>query len=226
MRRDTAGPGQLLVIAKAPVPGQVKTRLCPPCTPRQAARLAAAALADTLAAVRSTPASRRILVLAGALAMAPTGIDLLPQRGAGLADRLVAAYLDTAEPGVPSFLIGMDTPQLTPGLLTVALRRLRDADAVLGLAADGGWWGLGLRDARHAEALRGVPMSTAETGTATFAALAARGLRIAGLPVLRDVDTIADARAVAALAPRTRFAAAVARLRPAGAVPGSKPAAG
>ena len=53
---------QLLVIAKAPVPGRVKTRLCPPCTPHQAARLAAEALTDTLAAVRATPAARRVLV--------------------------------------------------------------------------------------------------------------------------------------------------------------------
>ena len=56
---------QLLVLAKTPVPGRVKTRLCPPCTPEQAARVAAAALADTLAAVARTPAVRRCLVVEG-----------------------------------------------------------------------------------------------------------------------------------------------------------------
>jgi rSAM/selenodomain-associated transferase 1 len=218
--------GQLLVIAKAPEPGRVKTRLCPPCTPGQAARLAAASLADTLAAVRATPARRRVLVVAGTLAAVPAGLDLLPQRGDGLAERLAAAFLDTALAGEPSFLIGMDTPQVTAGGLAVALRRLRDADAVLGLAEDGGWWGLGLRDPRHADALRGVPMSTAETGARTFAALAARGLRIAALPVLRDVDTFADARAVAALAPKTRFAAVMARFGLPSAASPANPVAG
>jgi hypothetical protein len=207
---------QLLVIAKAPVPGRVKTRLCPPCTPRQAAALAGAALADTLGTVRATPAHRRVLALAGVLDRSPAGFDLVPQRGDGLADRLAAAFADSALPGVASFLVGMDTPQLTGGLLRAALRRLEDADAVLGPALDGGWWGLGLRDPRHAEALRTVPMSSPRTAAETVAALTARGLRIAALPALRDVDTIADAAAVARLAPGSRFAAAFGRLHPAG----------
>src|SRR5215207_5235419 len=135
---------QLLVMAKAPVPGRVKTRLCPPCTPHQAARLAAAALADTLATVRATPAARRVLVLAGVLRRPPGSFDMVPQRGEGLGQRLASAYVDTAVPGMASFLVGMDTPQLTARLLTVALRRLVTADAVLGPALDGGWWGLGL----------------------------------------------------------------------------------
>jgi rSAM/selenodomain-associated transferase 1 len=203
---------QLLVIAKAPVPGQVKTRLCPPCTPEEAAWLAAAALADTMGAVRATPTARRVLVLAGSLQRRPAGLSLVPQRGDGLGQRLAAAFADTAAAGTASFLLGMDTPQVSVSLLTLAQRRLATADAVLGLAEDGGWWGLGLRDPRHAEALRDVPMSTAETGARTVAALASRGLRVALLPALRDVDTIADAYAVARLAPRSRFAAALARL--------------
>jgi glycosyltransferase A (GT-A) superfamily protein (DUF2064 family) len=63
-------------------------------------------------------------------------------------------------------------------------------------------------------ALRDVPMSTAETGARTLAALTARGLEVALLPTLRDVDTIADAVAVAPLAPRSQFAATLARLDP------------
>lgn len=205
--------GQLLVIAKAPVPGLVKTRLCPPCTPDQAAGLAAAALADTLAAVGATVARRRTLVLAGSLDAVPVGVDVRAQRGNTLGERLAAAYADTALPGIGSFLIGMDTPQVTPRLLARALRMLDDADAVLGRAVDGGWWGLGLRDPHHAAALTDVPMSTPATGARTAAALSARGLRIALLPVLRDVDTIADAEAVALEAPKSRFAAALGATR-------------
>lgn len=61
----SASAPALAVIAKAPVAGRVKTRLCPPCTPQQAAALAGAALQDTLAAVAATPAHRRVLVLDG-----------------------------------------------------------------------------------------------------------------------------------------------------------------
>lgn len=207
-------PGQLLVMAKAPVPGQVKSRLCPPCTPRQAAELAAAALADTLAAVRATAARRRVLVLAGELCDPADGFDVVRQRGDGLGARLAAAFADTAKDGTPSFVVGGDTPQLAAPLLTAALHRLDSADAVLGLAVDGGFWGLGLQDVRHAEVLRDVPMSTPETGRLTLAALTARELRVAALPVLRDVDTIADAVAVGCQIPGSRFAAALARLSP------------
>jgi rSAM/selenodomain-associated transferase 1 len=199
---------QLLVIAKAPVPGRVKTRLTPPCTPAQAARLAAAALADTLAAVaRSRRAARRVLVLDGEPGpWMPDGFDVIPQRGGGLAERLACAFEDA---GGPAFLIGMDTPQVTPGLLDAGLAALDHADAVFGAALDGGYWGIGLRRA-DPEVFRDVPMSAPDTAAVQRARLAALGLRTALLPALCDVDTIEDARAVAVAAPRSRFAAALA----------------
>ncbi|MFJ6194700.1 DUF2064 domain-containing protein [Micromonospora sp. NPDC092111] len=214
----------LLVVAKAPVPGAVKTRLCPPATPAQAARIAAAALRDTLDAVRATPDVTPVLALAGrfadaedgvALAAATAGWPVLPQRGTGLAERLAHAHADVADryPGRPVLQIGMDTPQLTPTRLAAAARRTGAVDAVLGWAADGGWWALGLRDPRHADVLRAVPMSTPDTARLTWAALAGRGLRAAPLPVLRDVDGWADALAVAETVPGGRFAREVAAVR-------------
>jgi rSAM/selenodomain-associated transferase 1 len=193
---------QLLVLAKTPVPGRVKTRLCPPYTPEQAARIAAAALDDTVDTVSATPAAGRVLVVDGELP-APPGWNRVAQRGDGLGSRLANAYLDSAVPGVASLLIGMDTPQVSSELLDEAARGLAadGVDAVLGMAADGGWWALGLRDPAHAEVLRTVPMSTADTGSLTLTALRERGLRVAALPVLTDVDTAADAHAVAALCP-------------------------
>jgi uncharacterized protein len=202
---------QLLVIAKEPVPGRVKTRLCPPCTAGGAARIAAAALADTIDAVGAAPAVSRTLVLDGAYPV-PPGWATVPQRGHGLAERLVHAFADTRIPNVPSVLVGMDTPQISPALLASAEPQ-PGYDATLGLAADGGWWGLGLRDPIHAEALLGVPMSTAETGERTLTALRRAGLRVALLPELRDVDTAADAVAVARMCARgSRFTAAVSEL--------------
>lgn len=205
---------QVLVLAKTPVPGRVKTRLCPPYTPEQAARLAAAALADTLAAVTATPGVRRHLVVEGDHP-APPGWRRTAQRGATLGERLAHAYADTRIAGAATLLIGMDTPQAGARVLAAAVRRLGHdgTDAVLGLAEDGGWWALGLRDPAHADALRTVPTSTSDTGELTRAALRARGLRIAELPTMRDVDTAADARAVAALCPAgSRFALTVGEL--------------
>ncbi|WP_079047717.1 TIGR04282 family arsenosugar biosynthesis glycosyltransferase [Streptomyces hirsutus] len=195
----------LLVIAKEPRPGRVKTRLTPPFTPGQAAELAEAALVDTLHAVAATPASRRVLVLDGAPGpWLPPGFDVVPQCAGGLDERLADAF---ARCDGPALLIGMDTPQVTPELLTVDFT---DCDAHFGPAEDGGFWALGL--ARPDPALlRGVPMSTPGTGAAQRNRLLAAGLRVRDLPPLRDVDTAADAHAVAALAPHGRFAARLAR---------------
>jgi rSAM/selenodomain-associated transferase 1 len=195
----------LLVIAKAPEAGRVKTRLSPPCTPHEAAALAAAALADTLAAaVAARRPARRVLVLDGRPgSWVPAGFEVIAQRGDGLAERLAAAFADVDE---PAFLVGMDTPQVTPGLLDRGLAALGAHDAAFGAAHDGGYWGIGLArpDARVFD---GVPMSEPTTGAAQRYRLTALGLHTASLPPLRDVDTIADARAVAAEAPASRFAA-------------------
>jgi glycosyltransferase A (GT-A) superfamily protein (DUF2064 family) len=198
--------GQVLVLAKAPVAGKVKTRLCPPCTPAEAAGIAAAALADTVAAaVRTAPV---VLAVDGTLA-APPGTRVVPQRGDGLAERIAAAFA-AAGPG-PTLQVGMDTPQAGADLLGACLAAVDGTvDAVLGPAEDGGWWALGLHDPAHAKLLAGVPMSTPDTGRLTLAALRGAGLRVGLLPTLRDVDEWADAVAVAGLAPHGRFAAAVA----------------
>ncbi|BEL06705.1 DUF2064 domain-containing protein [Actinoplanes sichuanensis] len=204
---------QILVLAKRPLPGRVKTRLCPPCTPRQAADIAAAALADTLDTVSAARVDRRILVVDGDHP-APPGWLTLPQRGGPLDERLANAFADTATRGAATLLIGMDTPQITADRLEAAAALLSTPDgpdAVLGPAVDGGWWALGLRDADHATVLRGIVTSTADTGQHTFAALRGHGLRVETLPWLRDVDTADDARTVAALCPPdSRFATATA----------------
>ncbi|MET8258057.1 DUF2064 domain-containing protein [Micromonospora sp. NPDC005205] len=211
----------LLLVAKAPVPGQAKTRLCPPADPTQAARIASASLLDTLAAVRATASTIPVLAHTGRFADAEysaeltaalAGWHLLPQRGDTFADRLANAHADTATafPGRPVLQIGMDTPQIGPALLSTALDRLAEHEAVFGPALDGGWWALGLRDSRYASALREVPMSTDDTGRRTLAALRGHGVQPAILPVQRDVDDWSTALAVAADLPGTRFADAVA----------------
>jgi uncharacterized protein len=200
----------ILVLAKEPVPGRSKTRLCPPLEPDQAAEVAEAALATTLDVVARAQTAVRTLVLDGRPGRwLPGGFRTIEQRGDGQAERMANAFADA---GGPTLLIGMDSPQVTPALLDRAVARLGEhgVDAVLGPAEDGGYWAIGLvrPDAR---VFAGLPMSRADTGRLQLERLRGLGLRTRLLPPLRDVDRFDDAVAVAHDAPGTPFAAAVAR---------------
>lgn len=203
-----------LVMAKAPVAGEAKTRLGASIGMSAAAEVAAAALLDTLEVCSAAFPGRCTLALSGDLARAARGAELsaavarwsvTPQQGTGFGERLAAAHASMAGPVVQ---IGMDTPQVTVDLLHKAAEALSAHDAVLGPAPDGGWWVLGLRDPRHAQVLTEVPMSTADTFERTLAALRGEGLHVGVTETARDVDEVADARLVAAEAPHTRFARA------------------
>jgi glycosyltransferase A (GT-A) superfamily protein (DUF2064 family) len=217
----------LLVVAKAPVPGLAKTRLTPPATPSQAADIAAAALLDTLDAVRDTPGAIPVVAMTGDLSLACradeiraalASMTVIGQRGTDFAHRLANAHADAAWccPGLPIVQIGMDTPQVTPELLWHTASLLADADVVFGPAVDGGWWALGLRNPFHANALRAVPMSREDTGARTLAALTRHHANIMIAATLSDVDTMDDAMWVAEQTMTTRFAGAVAAITPVG----------
>ncbi len=221
----------VLVLAKAPVPGQAKTRLSPPATPEGAAGVAAAALLDTLDAAAATPGARVVVALEGSVrdavradeidvALAPHTV--VAQRGDSLGERIAAAHDVVAGrfPDAVSVQVGMDTPQLDAGLLDEALGHVEaGAQAALGLALDGGWWALALREPGRAGIISGVPTSTDDTGRLTLEALHAALGRdaVADLPPLSDVDTADDAVRVSELVPHGRFARAVGDLLP---VPG------
>ncbi|MEJ2863878.1 TIGR04282 family arsenosugar biosynthesis glycosyltransferase [Actinomycetospora flava] len=222
----------VLVLAKAPVAGRVKTRLTTATTPAGAADIAAAALLDTLDAARAVRDAQVVVALEGdpadaerrdEITAALAGTVVVPQRGATLGERITAAHDDVADafPGAVSVQIGMDTPQVDPAVLTAALDLVTtDADAALGRAHDGGWWALALADPHRAGLVADVPTSRDDTGARTLAELRV-GLtpsRVRELPPLSDVDTPDDAVAVADLAPTGRFARAVADLVPTGHV--------
>jgi uncharacterized protein len=215
----------LLVLAKAPVPGQVKTRMCPPASPMQAAQLAAAAFRDTLDAVLAVPGVMPVVALTGDLAHAVDADALteqlrattvLPQRGKTLGQRIAAAIADAAALVVdrPVLQIGMDTPQADAALLSYCFDRLDEdgVDAALGMATDGGWWVLGVRQPKIAELIADIPTSRPDTGARTMAALRSAGCRMISLPELLDMDTWEDASALAADLPGGRFAATVTAL--------------
>jgi uncharacterized protein len=198
----------LIVLAKEPIAGRVKTRLCPPCSPAEAARIAAAALADTLDAALASGADRVVLALDGRpREWCPPGVVVVGQ-GRGPLDRRLAHAWSHARG--PALQIGMDTPQLTAAELDQAMSELTggDADAVLGPAADGGWWALGMRRPR-ADAVLRVPTSRSDTGARQAARLAALGMRTRLLDQRTDIDTWLDAVEVATQVPATRVAAVV-----------------
>lgn len=192
----------IVLIAKQPVAGRVKTRLHPPLSLEQAAELAAAAIADTIAVLRQAPASRRILLFDGDPASVDAaGLEVVPQASGGLDERLAAVFDLLDE---PMLLVGMDTPQLTVADLAPALADGTE-DAWFGPAADGGFWALGMR-VPSGDLTRGVPMSQSDTGAHQLARLRAAGLRVGMLATLTDVDDIGSARSVAQAAPSTLFA--------------------
>ena len=195
----------LIVVAKEPRPGRVKTRLCPPCTFEEAAGLAKASLEDTLGAVSATSGARHFLAIHGTTKglVVPPSVVVLPQRRSGLAERLASAFEDV---GAPALLIGMDTPQITPGALLDALALFCSTDgAVLGPARDGGYWAIGLKETSDA-VFHGIPMSTERTYSVQRERLLELGWSVAALPPLTDVDDIASAFEVADAAPETSFA--------------------
>lgn len=214
-----------LVVAKAPVPGLAKTRLAAAIGARAAADIAAAALLDTLDAMIAAPLQDRVVALAGNLDDAHRvdeirdrlgGFSVVAQRGADFAERLANAHQDAAAAaGHRTVLqIGMDTPQVSDEMLADCAQELLSAQAVVGLAEDGGWWVLGVADAATAECLRGVPTSRPDTGALTLAALYAKGIDVRLVAELADFDTVDDLDAVSRACPaRSRFVQAIEAVR-------------
>lgn len=208
-------PVTVLVVAKAPEPGRAKTRLAATVGDRVASEIAAAALLDTLDAVAAASVSARVVALTGDLDAAAGAAEIrqrleaftvIAQRGDDFADRLANAHADSAD-GYPVLQIGMDTPQVTAGLLTECAGRLLDAPAILGLAHDGGWWALGVGAPTMAECLRTVPMSQPDTGELTLNALHDNGIDVSLVQRLADVDVVDDIAVVRdACAAASRFA--------------------
>ncbi|HSJ45630.1 MAG TPA: TIGR04282 family arsenosugar biosynthesis glycosyltransferase [Euzebyales bacterium] len=202
----------IAVVAKAPVPGPVKTRMQPGLSADLAADLAAAMLADVTTAARATDATvwwsyagdRAVLD-----ALRPAGVRLLAQVGDGLGERLAHAHrtLHGAAAG-RVLLVGADCPTVDADVLRAALARLDDHDVVLGPAGDGGYTLLGTGTCAPS-LLSAVPMSTAHTGADTLAQAERLGLRTAVLDARPDLDTVDDLRTALDggwldAAPRTR----------------------
>jgi rSAM/selenodomain-associated transferase 1 len=200
-----------LVVAKAPIAGQAKTRLMPPLSAEQGASLQRALLLDTLAACRRETDDVRLLVASAdeqsALATLVPGTPIELQRGEGLADALRHGIDDHV--GTRSVaIISSDLPGLPAGSLVSALEALDGgADVVLGPAMDGGYWLVAMRES-HEPPFRDIPWSTPAVWAVTLRRCREAGLRVHELASWRDLDTYADLAACwdeidPALAPNT-----------------------
>lgn len=192
--------GHLVVFAKQPEPGRVKTRLCPPFSPEQAAAFYAEMLADVLAATAEFCAALKLApVLAvdppdacGALAQsAPPAFQVVPQRGAGLAERMAhAAAAQWAAGATSVWLRGSDSPALDEATLRAAAAALAEADLVLCPDLDGGYGLVCL--GRPAPGLFDHAMSTERVLDDTLERARELGLTARCLAPRFDIDTAED----------------------------------
>jgi rSAM/selenodomain-associated transferase 1 len=197
-----SGRGVLVVFARAPRPGQVKTRMCPPLSPDQAAALYAALLADVLDTTadlcRRLELEPVVTVHPGRACaeiarVAPPTFRVIAQRGATLAARMSWAMREAAACGAsPILLRGSDSPLLDAAIVSAALEALRGADLAVSPDPDGGYNLIGVR--RPVGGLFDQAMSTSKVLDDTLANARRAGLRSALLPVSFDLDTAEDLR--------------------------------
>ena len=196
--------GALVVFAKAPVPGQVKTRLCPPLTPDEAATIHGSFVIDTLERTRTAVTTFRLPV-DRYLACAPSStlvffkimeerhaVRLLDQEGADLGIRMHQVCTTLFGRGYGRVLIvGTDVPSLPLEYYRQALELLHGHDIAIGPALDGGYYLIGLKKPVR-EIFSDIPWSTDQVLALTKEKAAGLGLHIGELPRWRDVDTVDD----------------------------------
>jgi rSAM/selenodomain-associated transferase 1 len=206
----------LAVMAKAPRPGTVKTRLCPPLRAVEAADLARCFLLDAVERAASVVGVRPIVAYAPVEARVEfealtPGFALIAQRGGDLGERQGGLVEDILTLGhEAALLIGTDSPTLPPETLdeAVSLVMASDVDVVVGPTEDGGYYLIGLR-APCPTLFEGMPWSTSAVLSLTLDRAQRLGLRAVCLPTWYDVDTgtdlarlESDLRARAGLRPR------------------------
>lgn len=184
----------LVIFAKDPLPGRVKTRLAADIGAVAAAGWYRRALSSAVRRVAADPRWRTVLAVAPDRAVTsrllPRGPLRWPQGPGDLGDRMGRA-LAAFGPG-PVAIVGSDIPGLDRTAVAEGFALLRGADAVIGPAGDGGYWLIGLRRGGHLP--RGLFGNVRWSGPHAMADTLAglRGLRVARTRMLGDVDTVRD----------------------------------
>ncbi len=198
----------LIIFAKAPIPGQVKTRLCPPLTPDEAATLHGSFVLDTLERSKAAVATLK-LPLDRFLACAPSsalvffkimeerqGVKLIDQVGDDLGARMNQAFETMFGLGYKrALIVGTDVPTLPLDQYQQALALLETNDLVLGPALDGGYYLIGLKGTAP-DLFTGIPWSTDQVLSLTQEKATKIGLKTALISPWRDIDTLDDVQAL------------------------------
>ena len=203
----------LIVVAKEPVPGLTKTRLCPPFTPEDAAEFYRCLLLDTLELMKRFDLADRSMAytpleaLSSFIEIAPESFHLFPQAGANLGERLAHALDHHFQLGYRRVAVmNSDGPTLPLAFLEEAFSSLDSADVTLGPGHDGGYYLIGMKRL-HAELFDGIPWSTEQVVPQTLAVCRRLGLKVHLLSEWYDVDVAADLDRLTADLARRRSAA-------------------
>lgn len=197
----TDGPrSAVAIMAKAPQPGQVKTRLCPPLSNQEAAALSRCFLLDKIAQINRLQGASPVLSYAPPESRSffqdcvPAHFLLIPQRGPELGARLLSTFVQLFQRGFDHvFAIDSDTPTLPGAYLQHALEAIAQPqnDVILGPTEDGGYYLIGLRRA-HQELFTDMPWSTPQVLTETLRRAEAQRLHTVCVEPWFDVDTPDD----------------------------------
>ncbi|OEU74487.1 MAG: hypothetical protein BA869_00535 [Desulfuromonadales bacterium C00003107] len=198
------------IFAKQPVAGRVKTRLCPPLSPQQAAELYRTCLQETVAAMAEAPAERVIFYDGDAAYFQKTfpGLRLVPQcEGEGdLGQRLDRAFAQLFTEGCSAAaLIGSDSPDLPASLVSAAFKALTHCDLAVAPALDGGYVLIG--QSRHVpELFQDMPWSNPALWSETRRRAEQLGLAYRELDAWEDLDDLASLKRLLLRSPHSRTA--------------------
>ncbi len=196
------------IFAKEPVAGRVKTRMCPPLSPSQAAALYETSLRETVASMRQGHFDL-VLFYAGEaewFRKAFPELRLRPQQGADLGERMADALQQLLTNHEKAALIGTDSPDLPPALVEEAFAALDGGGLVVIPARDGGYALVGERG-HHPEMFRDIPWSTAEVLPATRRRAAELSLRLREVGEWEDLDDLESLQNLMRRSPSSRTAA-------------------
>lgn len=207
-KKITALPTCAILFARAPEAGKVKTRLQSHLSPQQAATLYTAFLQDSVRLLVDSDVDRPVIAAseeAGVPVLrhlldpaADLDLTFITQRGLDLGQRMQAALRAAFDAGAGrAVLVGTDSPSLPADTIRQALRRLERADVVLGPVVDGGYYLVGLRADRSAEAeealFSGIEWSTSSVLAQSVARLP-DSASVELLPMWYDVDEVHEAQ--------------------------------
>ena len=185
----------VIVVCKAPEKGRVKTRLAKDIGEERASHVYSVMMATLFANLHAGVDYDVCACVDGDITLVQAGnLEPIPQRGADLGERIINAMEDCS--GYPKMIvIGSDTPTVTSSVILRTMNDLDTVDVVIGPAADGGYYLIGMKEIRR-ELFDNINWSTDAVCAQTVEHARAHNLRISKLETLRDIDTVHDLQAV------------------------------